>query len=238
MDGMWESSVIAHATFWEIHDGDQRVGHLCEGSDHDLLRFHLLKSSRVRAQEAFRRIVTTRGIQQAITSTIEPPYLSLCLDAHERIVIHSYLFQDNESVETSHNENRSVFRKIEYQDFDEVVRFYYENATGSGNWIELFICERLHREELTGLYEQQVLVATGECIPSEVQPPYADIGVVVARAHRGRGLGSSMLVRLKNRCYEAGWKPICSCTVDNHASKRAIEKAGFISEHRMVKILF
>jgi len=82
------------------------------------------------------------------------------------------------------------------------------------------------------------LVATGECIPSQTQPPYADVGMVVARAYRGRGLGSSMLMRLKQYCYAAGWQPICSCAADNHASKKAIEKAGFISEHSMVTMMF
>jgi predicted acetyltransferase len=47
-----------------------------------------------------------------------------------------------------------------------------------------------------------------------------------------------MLIQLKKHCYEAGWKPICSCAADNRASKKAIEKAGFISEQTMVEITF
>ena len=66
--------------------------------------------------------------------------------------------------------------------------------------------------------------------------PYADLGMVVARSYLGRGLGSFMLTQLKKHCYEAGWRPICSCEVSNGASKKAIEKAGFISEQRIVKI--
>jgi len=45
-------------------------------------------------------------------------------------------------------------------------------------------------------------------------------------------------MRLKQYCYAAGWQPICSCAADNHASKKAIEKAGFISEHSMVTMMF
>jgi predicted acetyltransferase len=62
--------------------------------------------------------------------------------------------------------------------------------------------------------------------------------MVVAQAYRGRGLGRSVLLHLKEHCYKVGWKPICSCAVDNLASKKAIERAGFLSEHRMVKITF
>ena len=120
---------------------------------------------------------------------------------------------------------------------DDIARFYRANTEGSGEWIEAFLNARLNREELFVWYDQQALVATGECIPSQKQPPYADLGMVVAQSYRGRGLGSSMLIQLKNHCYEAGWKPICSCATDNHASKKAIENAGFISEQRMVKVL-
>jgi GNAT superfamily N-acetyltransferase len=118
------------------------------------------------------------------------------------------------------------------------VRFYQANTEGPGEWIEPFLNAHLNREELFVLYDQQTLVAAGECIPSQNQPPYADLGMVVARLYRGRGVGSFLLTQLKSHCYEAGWKPICSCEASNRASKKAIEKAGFISEQRIVKITF
>ena len=141
-------------------------------------------------------------------------------------------------MELSSNLSNGIFRKAEKRELDDIVYFYQANTEGSGEWIEAFLSKRLDREELFLLYDEQALVAAGECIPSQKQPPYADLGIVVAQAYRGRGLGSFMLTQLKRHCYTAGWKPICSCVVDNYASKRAIEKAGFISEHRMVKMLF
>jgi predicted GNAT family acetyltransferase len=62
--------------------------------------------------------------------------------------------------------------------------------------------------------------------------------MVVAQAERGRGLGTALLGHLKQHCYATGYRPICSCAADNAVSKRAIEKAGFVSEHRMVTVLF
>ena len=238
MDGMWESAVITPATFWEIQDREQHVGYFCIGSDKYLLRFHLLENYQARAQEIFRWIVSTYGIQYAIISTIEPLYFSLCLDIQRSIVLHSYLFRDNQCSELPSGLSTGTFRKAEKRELDDITCFYRANTEGSGEWIEAFLKARLNREELFVSYDLQTLVATGECIPSQKQPSYADLGIVVAQSYRGRGLGSSMLLQLKKHCYEAGWKPICSCAADNYASKRSIEKAGFISEHRMVKILF
>ncbi len=242
MDGMWESAAIAHATFWDIQgdirDRKQYAGYFCLDSDNCLLRFHLSANYQAHAQEIFAWIVSTYNIQQAITSTIEPFYFSLCLSIQESITPHSYLFRDNKRIEPLSDLSNSSFRTAENRELDDIVRFYHTNTEGSGEWIEEFLQERIKHKELFVWYHEQTLVATGECIPSSKQKPYADLGMVVAQSQRGQGLGSSMLIQLKKHCYEAGLQPICSCTADNLASKKAIEKAGFISEHSMVNVLF
>ncbi|GLV60528.1 hypothetical protein KDH_73470 [Dictyobacter sp. S3.2.2.5] len=237
-DGMWEKAVIAQATFWEIHDGEQALGAFCLDADGTLLRVQLLEPRQGRGQEVLRWLVSDQGIQRAITSTIEPLYFSLCLDLHTSITPHSYLFRDHQRIEPPADRDPHHFRRATPDDLDTLVLFYKENTSGPGAWIEGFLNERLRREELFALFDHQTLVASGECIPSQQQPPYADLGMVVAQAYRGRGLGSSMLLRLKQHCYASGWRPICSCEVSNPASKRAIEKAGFISEHRIVSVQF
>jgi GNAT superfamily N-acetyltransferase len=238
MDGMWESAVIAQATFGEIRDQEQHAGHFCLGADQELLRFHLVKPYQTQAQEIFRWMVSTSGIQQAITSTIEPLYFALCLDLQSSITLHSYLFRDYQRIAGASGLGTSSLRKAAKTELADLVRFYRANTEGAGDWIEGFLHERLKRNELFVLSDRQTIIATGECVPSQRQPPYADLGMVVAHAYRGRGLGSSVLIQLKRHCYAAGWKPICSCETSNHASKKAIERAGFISEHRRVKIRF
>lgn len=153
-------------------------------------------------------------------------------------MLHSYLFHDFKEIEPSPGYRELSSRKAEESDFDEALSFYQRNTEGPGEWIEPFLQRRLYRGELFLLYKGQMLVATGECIPSQFQPPYTDLGMVVAQSQRGKGLGSFMLIQLKKHSYANNWKPICSCAANNLASKRAIEKAGFISEQRMVKITF
>jgi GNAT superfamily N-acetyltransferase len=238
MDGMWESTMIAHAAFWGIQEREQLVGHFCIGSNQDLLRFHLWASHLDQAQEIFHRIVSTYNVQQAMASTIEPLYFSLCLDVQRSITPVSYLFRDHQPRNLPSSLSGDRFRKAEPSEFDAIVRFYQVNTDGPGEWIEPFLSAHLNREELFVVYDQRTLVAVGECIPSQRQAPYADLGMVVDRAYRGRGVGSYLLTQLKGHCYAVGWKPICSCEVSNHASKKAIEKAGFISEHRIVKMTF
>jgi GNAT superfamily N-acetyltransferase len=238
MDGMWEGRIMSQATFWAIQDQERYAGHFCLDSSRYLLRFHLTKAYQAQAQEIFQGILSTYELQYAITSTLEPLYFALCLDFQKRVTPQSYLFRDQERLPIPTDLLTHSIRKPEKWEFDALVRFYRENTEGPGEWIEPFLHEHLDREELFVCFSQNALVATGECIPSQRQPPYADLGMIVAQAYRGKGLGTSVLLHLKGRCYQMGWNPICSCAVDNHASKKAIERAGFLSEHRMVKISF
>lgn len=239
MDGMWVSAIIPAATFWEIQADGQRAGYFCLDADHCLVRFHLWENYQYRAREIFQWIISMHTIQQAIASTIEPLYFSLCLDFQHHMIPHTYLFHDTDALLPLNTGIEDVaFRKAAKGDLDDIVRFYQANTEGPDEWIHGFLRRRLERDELFVLSDQQNLVATGECILSQQQTPYADLGMVVAQAYRSRGLGSFMLTQLKKYCYETGLKPICSCEVTNLASKKAIEKAGFISVQRIMKVEF
>jgi GNAT superfamily N-acetyltransferase len=233
---MWEGAIIAQAAFWELRIQGQYVGYYCIDSHNCLLRFHLLHEYRGRAQTIFQWVISTHTIRQAVSSTAEPFYFSLCLDMQTGISLHSYLFRDTTSMKVSPGPSGGVFKKVEQSELDDVIRFYRKNTEGSGEWIDGFLHTLIRDEALFGLYDGGMLMATGECIPSRHQAPYADLGMVVERSQRRRGWGSSMLLHLKEHCYAADLKPICSCAADNVASKKALEKAGFIAEHRMVNM--
>jgi GNAT superfamily N-acetyltransferase len=62
-----------------------------------------------------------------------------------------------------------------------------------------------------------------------------DIGMVVAPAYRGTGYGAAVVSHLKHFCLAQGWQPVAGCSVDNVASKRSLERAGFTSEHQLIR---
>lgn len=62
-----------------------------------------------------------------------------------------------------------------------------------------------------------------------------DVGMVVAPQHRGHGYGSYIVRHLKAHCLAKRWRPICGCYIDNIASQRTLERAGFASMHCLVE---
>jgi GNAT superfamily N-acetyltransferase len=59
-------------------------------------------------------------------------------------------------------------------------------------------------------------------------PPYGDIYMEVAEPFRKRGLGSYLVQELKRVCYERGNTPSARCSPKNIASRKTLQKAGFV----------
>lgn len=64
-----------------------------------------------------------------------------------------------------------------------------------------------------------------------------DVGMWVAPSHRGKGYGSHIAAYLKHHYLCQGLRPICGCSTANIVSYRALNAAGFTSEHRIFQIV-
>ena len=51
------------------------------------------------------------------------------------------------------------------------------------------------------------------------------------RNFRCRNVGESVISHLKETCLKAGYTPIAGCAADNIASRRTLEKCGFMTKH-------
>lgn len=58
--------------------------------------------------------------------------------------------------------------------------------------------------------------------------PYGDIYMEVKEAYRRRGLGAYLVQEIKRVCYEMGSVPSARCNPTNIASRKTLQKAGFV----------
>ncbi len=63
-----------------------------------------------------------------------------------------------------------------------------------------------------------------------------DVGVMVHPDHRGVGHASFILRALKRHCLDRGWRPTAGCATENVASSRALQRAGFVSRHSLLRL--
>jgi RimJ/RimL family protein N-acetyltransferase len=59
-------------------------------------------------------------------------------------------------------------------------------------------------------------------------PPYGDVYMETAEAHRGRGYGAFAVQELARLCRAHGGKPVARCRTDNLASRATLQRAGFV----------
>jgi GNAT superfamily N-acetyltransferase len=79
-----------------------------------------------------------------------------------------------------------------------------------------------------GVVEVDGQVAASGGILFHYNRPYGDIYMDVAEPFRRRGLGSFLVQELKRVCYEGGHVPAARCNTRNVASRRTLQKAGFV----------
>lgn len=78
-----------------------------------------------------------------------------------------------------------------------------------------------------------VVDAEGDIVASggvlfHYNPPYGDIYMDVDERFRRRGFGTVIVQELKRLCYDRGFIPGARCRVDNAASRRTLQRAGFV----------
>jgi GNAT superfamily N-acetyltransferase len=79
-----------------------------------------------------------------------------------------------------------------------------------------------------GVVEVDGTVAAKGGILYHYNRPYGDIYMEVAEPFRRRGLGSYLVQELKRICYELGSTPGARCNPKNTASRKTLQKAGFV----------
>lgn len=105
-------------------------------------------------------------------------------------------------------------------------------------FLEGYDRERLQRRELL-LYEDGArLLCVGELRRDQQQAGIAQLGLIVHAEQRGQGIGTRMLSSLVMRSRDEGLIPYCSTEVENLGARRAIERAGFRANHRLLQVEF
>lgn len=242
MDGMWESGLIPRAPHWEVHM-DEDVAGFCVVTDEGvLLQFYLHPEVQSRAVEVLDHLQSERGVMRAVASTVDPWFLGLALDRQESVAVHTWMFTMRGAVSESPPEAAEPsLTPLDPASLDTVVDMQIECLGGNESlrdWLIDYSGRLIGRGELLVLEQGEFWLGLGEFRRSASQPDVVDIGMMVSPEYRGRGLATEILRRLARWGLEEGLRPICSTTVDNVASRKAIVRAGFSADHRIVDIWF
>jgi len=172
-----------------------------------LNEFYLLPTYKALAVPVFRQLLATSQAMKILAQTNDVLLMLMLYDFATEITGDTILFHD--ALTTHLSVPDGVFRKATQVDADRIFQHQSEPV---GDWLI----------EVAG-----IIVATGGFL-THYNPPYGDIYMEVAEPYRRRGYGSYLVQELKRVCYEAGRRPAARCNAANMASRKTLEKAGFL----------
>lgn len=233
IDAMWEQLYIASSQHYLIKQSDT-LGYCCINEEGCLIQIFLEKNYLSLMDKVIQELISDGLIKSASLSSNEPVAFNSCLLHSKSLKTNTFCFQHlNKEVEIDSNLN------IELVTTDNIpfVKLFLKEQVGMDDTFG-YTENLVAREEIFMLKESETIIATSEYRISDSQPEIADLGIIVNRDFQGKGLATQIMKMQVNRALKSGRKPICSTTVDNIASRKAIEKSGFYCSNIIFDIIF
>ncbi|MCP3981995.1 MAG: GNAT family N-acetyltransferase [bacterium] len=232
MDDMW-AAFVDMAEPHALLVGDRVAGSCAVDAEGRLLRFYVVPRFLQHSTPLLRVALRELAVEQLVVCTLDPNYLSSALDLATRVAPHTLLFAHLAEPETP---GLDGLVPAAPSDHERIVEFQAEEVGAPRDFLEGYVGERIERRELLLFEDGDGLLSTGELRRDPHQPGISHVGLIVRGDARGRGIGSRMLSSLVTRSREQGLSPHCSTEVANVAARRAIERAGFRANHRLLSV--
>ena len=227
IDAMWEQLYIDSSQHYLIQNNNASVGYCCINEDKSLLQLYLEESYHSKMDIVIGELINHELIQSASLSSKEPIAFNACLNRSKSLSTNTFCYEHL-------NQAMSINTSLNLEEVTSVhipaIKDFLKEQIGMEDTFG-YTENLVSRKEIFMLREDGLVVATSECRLSDSQTDIADLGIIVNRDFQGKGIATELMKMQVNRVLELGKKPICSTTLDNKASQKAIEKAGFYSSH-------
>lgn len=96
------------------------------------------------------------------------------------------------------------------------------------------LTEFIQNEYVYTFSQNDELVGCGMVIRTHPDWRFCDLGVWVVPSKRGKAVGAQIILSLREFAMKNNLIPSCGCAIENLASRKTIEKSGFISKYSMI----
>jgi RimJ/RimL family protein N-acetyltransferase len=172
-----------------------------------VIEFYLLPAHRPRAFEAFEQFLQISGATHFEAQTNEPLYPSLVLAHGRDLFTEKIIFETGPA--TTLPSGGATLRRVTSP---EEIRGAIERRQGGGEWILELEGNPIGKGGILFHYNR----------------PYGDVYMEIEKSHRRHGFGSYFVQELRRACFDFGAIPAARCNADNVASRRTLQRAGFI----------
>jgi len=172
-----------------------------------VFEWYVVPQYRSRMFDLFSALLAASGAATIETQSNDPLLTVMLHTFAQSVTSESILFQDK--LTTAHAPPGAVVRRATP---DDAAQLLSHELDAEANWV----------------VEVERKVAAAGGVLFHYNRPYGDIYMKVAEPFRRRGLGSYLVQELKKICYAQGNVPAARCNPANIASRKTLQKAGFV----------
>lgn len=204
------------------------LGYFITFNQNVLVEFYLLKDYLANCESIFRAVVKRFSIKRVFCKSFDSILLKCCLDQFKEHKLIGLLFRDLYPVKSIQNSLK--VREPRQEDL-QVISSVKEGLFDDDREIQQYI---QNRNML--IYEKgNKFIGCGIFQRINERQRFYDIGMLVHPEYRNKGFGAEIISSLTTFCHSNSWIPVCGCSVENIASRKTLEKAGFISKHNLIE---
>lgn len=222
--------MIKESECFKIYKGSHELGYFIVDKQGILLEFYLVTEVLHKKEEIFNQIVKNYSIKKVYCKSFDSILLTCSHTFSTSNQVIGTLFRDYTKGISVDYENQFKVRLAKHSDIQFLLAYdsgLYESPeelryTVSNNMLYMF-------------EKENYLVGCGYLIKVLSDKNFYDIGVWTNPDFRKQGYGSMIISYLKRHCFSHNYTPVCGCDVNNIASRKTLEKNGFISKYCLIE---
>lgn len=221
--------LVKKANYYTIYHNGNVAGYFIINDDKILLEFYLEQEFIKKCEFVFREILSNYDFRRVYCKSFDSVLLKCCLSLDCKHKVIGTLFRDHINNEYAKTDEFTVKTATE-QDTDILISCedgLYESED------ELYYM--ISNRNILMFYDGNDLAGCGFLIRVHENYRYYDIGMWVNPPFRNRGIATKIISYLKKVCADNAYIPICGCAANNIASRKTLERNGFISKYDLIE---
>ena len=224
----FELLIQSEADYYQLIQENQIVGHTIIHQKDTLVEFYLPTQSIPDVLLMFSFVIKKLNIKSVLCKSFDGLLLSLCLYCSFPYDVFAYLFRH--CIETNPAAVDGLYiREATLSDLPLLLN-QEDELFATGEEAE----DMVKNGSVILFYQGIYLIGCGFLATIHQKWPYCNVGMWTHPRFRQRGVATKIVSYLKVRSISEGKIPIAGCHQTNKASKRALEKNGFIAQHSVI----
>lgn len=223
---------------WMIRDGEcfkifensHEVGYFIINKGGVLLEFYLVTEILYKKEEIFKQIIEDYSVKKIYCKSFDNILLTCAHTVCTFSQVKGTLFRDYTKGICVEYENQFKVRLARHSDIQFLLA-YDSDLYKSPEELRYTVANNM----LYMFEKDNYLIGCGYLIKILSDKNFHDIGVWTNPDVRNQGYGAMIISYLKRHCFSHNYTPVCGCEVNNVASRKTLEKNGFISKYCLIE---